>query len=73
MYLSVLSNVLSEGINKVSTTSMFMNVYGDMLDHFVTGMPAGTLSQRPSGVDEGSYQSSLCTDVCGRLRAMNTT
>ena len=53
-----------------------MNVYGDMLDHFVTGMPAGTSSQRPSsGVDEGSYsyQSSLCTDVCSRLRAMNTT
>ena len=58
---------------KVSTRSTVMNVCGDMLDHFVTGMPAGTLSQRPSGVDEGSYQSSLCTDVCGRLRAMKTT
>ena len=41
--------------------------------HFVTGMPAGTLSQRPSGVDEGSYQSSLRADVCGRTRAMKTT
>ena len=58
---------------KVSTRSKFVNVYGDMLDHFVTGMPAGTLSQRPSGVDEGSYQSSLCADVCGRTRAMKTT
>ena len=52
-----------------------MNVYGDMLDHFVTGMPAGTSSQRPSGLDEGSYsyQFSLCTDACSRLRAMKTT
>ena len=68
-WLSVLSNVLSE----ISTRSTVMNVYGDMLDHFVTGMPAGTLSQRPSGVDEGSYQSSSCTDVCSRLRTMKTT
>ena len=36
-------------------------LHGDMLCHFyfVTGMPAGTLSQRPSGVDEGDEGSCL--------------
>ena len=60
---------------KVSTRSPIINVYGVLLHHFhfVTGMPAGTLSQRPSGVDEGSCQSALCADVCGRTRAMKTT
>ena len=60
---------------KVSTRSPIINVYGVLLHHFhfVTGMPAGTLSQRPSGVDEGSYQSSLCVDDCGRTRAMKAT
>ena len=60
---------------KLSTRSTIINVYGNLLHHFhfVTGMPAGTLSQRPSGVDEGSYQSSLCADACGRTRAMKTT
>ena len=60
---------------KVPTRSTIINVYGDLLHHFhfVTGMPAGTFSQRPSGVDDGSYQSALCADVCGRTRAMKTT
>ena len=57
---------------KVSTRSTIINVHGVLLHHFhfVTGMPAGTLSQRPSGVDEGSYQSALCADVCGRTGAI---
>ena len=53
---------------KVSTRSTFINVYGDMLGHFnfVTGMPAGTLSQRPSGVDEGDEGSCLISLHCER-------